>query len=114
MTATAKNVRLNIGVTTPPMLGDFTTITKKPKRKTLSLPKKLLQIIFMDIRLGDGIALGVHNYILTIFERDMRYVWAYGMNTLFRFNVIHTLQEFILDARQIPYMFYTDFDWRTV
>ena len=51
---------MTIGGTPPPMLGEFTTISKNLKGKTLYQPKKLLQHIHMNIRYGNCITLGGH------------------------------------------------------
>ena len=66
-------VNLSVGVSPPPPLGDFTTIPKTPKGKTISLPIKFSEIFQTGTGYVDWFSLEVHHYILSLVDIDTCY-----------------------------------------
>ena len=92
-------------------LGNVANIKRSRRNKTpIPRPRKFLDAVQTDIGYGDCRAIGGAKYCIILVDRATRYTWLYSLKSLTHEDILHALQDFQLDAGQLPKRIYTDFD----
>jgi hypothetical protein len=98
----------------PATLGDYTTINKPDKGKTIKKHHRYLDKVHMDIVFVDCLSLGNYRYALVLVDVATRYYWLYGMQALTSNEIISCLVQFQVAAGGIPKTFHSDFDQKLI
>ena len=112
--AATANAKLIKSGELPATLGDYATMNKPNKGKTLTKSRKYLDKVHLDIVFGDCLSIGGYRYALVFVDVATRYCWVYGMQALTSNEIISCFTSFQSDANATPKTFHTDFDKKLI